>query len=228
MRQEQVEERHANQREEDRQRNAPEDGNGERLLHLSARANPEGEGREACDRGEGGHQDRPQAHAAGADEGSVDVIGAGGVAGGEVEEQDAVLGDDADHHDHAHHRRYIEGGAGRPEGGEASGEREAAADHNGEGRGDRAELDQQHGHDTRDGRQEYLDELREGLLLACVQAPILQPDAGGQDELARERGAHVARDGSEVATFEPCRNAHQLAQVLARPLYGDRAGTQMR
>src|SRR5206468_2629428 len=92
-RQKQVQEWHAKQREEHRQRNAPEDGDGERLLHLAARADSKGEGREARDRGEGGHQDRPQAHAAGADKGSVDVVGAGGAAGSEVEEQDAVLGD---------------------------------------------------------------------------------------------------------------------------------------
>ena len=90
-RQEEAEDRHA--------RHAEDDGRADRLAHLRARARRDGQRHDAEDEGEGRHQDRPQAQAAGLDDGCQRRIAMLLALSGEFDDQDGVLGRQADQHD---------------------------------------------------------------------------------------------------------------------------------
>ena len=66
----------------------------------------------AGDRGQRGHHDGPQAALARVDHAVLGATALGAELLIGVEQQNAVLRHDADHHDQAHERRDVEGGAG--------------------------------------------------------------------------------------------------------------------
>ena len=70
-----------------------------------------------------------------------------------VEQQDAVLGDDADDHDQAHEVGHVEGGSGDEQSQDDAGDGEDRGGEDRGGRGEVAELGEQHAEDQ-DQRQQ--------------------------------------------------------------------------
>ena len=73
-----------------------------------------------------------------------------------VEQEDAVFGDDADHHDQSHEGRDVEGGAGDEEREDDAGGGEDRGDEDGGGRGEAAELGEEDAEDEHQGEEENL------------------------------------------------------------------------
>src|SRR5437016_178217 len=80
---------------------------GERLKHLRALADSEGQREHAGDRGKSGHGDGTKTPAASLNHGILRRKTEGAKAMLGVQEKDAVLGHDADDHDHAHEGRNV-------------------------------------------------------------------------------------------------------------------------
>ena len=81
------------------------------MEHLRPGAPGQREGNHAGDGGERGHHDRTQPPLTGIDHALLggNALGTKFLIG--VEQQNAVFGDNADHHDEPHERRNIKGGA---------------------------------------------------------------------------------------------------------------------
>ncbi len=123
--------------------------------------------------GQRGHHDGAQAALAGVDHGlfGVEAFAAELLIG--VEQENAVLGDDADHHDEAHERGDIERGAGDEQREEDAGDGEQRRREHGDGRGEAAEFEEEHHEDKDDGEGEDDNQILERLLLLFVLAAII-------------------------------------------------------
>ena len=102
-----------------------------------------------------GHEDGPEAALRGHHHGFAGVVAFGAIALVGVEQQDAVLGDDADDHDEAHESGDVESGAG-----EQQRTDDAAIESTDEvriavGRGEVAELREQHAEDQHQRQHEH-------------------------------------------------------------------------
>lgn len=89
------------QEQQARHRRSPNDRDSERLLHLSAGADPEGERQKGEDHPERRHEDRPRTDAARAHERIVENHALRLELLDTVHDEDGVLCDDADYHDDA-------------------------------------------------------------------------------------------------------------------------------
>ena len=93
-----------------------------------------------------------------------------------VEEQDAVLGDDADDHNEAHEAGDVEAGSGNEQGQNDAADGENRAGQDGDGSGEVAKLREENSEDEREGEDEDAGEIAEGLLLLLVGAAVLDAD----------------------------------------------------
>ena len=82
-----------------------------------------------------------------------------------IEQQDAVLGHDADDHDQAHERRHVEVGARDQQREDHAGDGEHGRSENGNRRGEVAELRQQHAEHQRQRQHQHPQQIVERLLL---------------------------------------------------------------
>ena len=128
----------------------------------------------------GGHHDGPQPALRRVQHGIVRgcALGAELLVG--VEQQDAVLGHDADDHDEPHERGNVEGGAGDQQRQDDAGDGEHRRGENGDGRGEVAELGEQHAEDQRQRQQQHAQQIAKGFLLLLVGAAVLDAHRGGQ------------------------------------------------
>ena len=110
-----VHRRRDDQRQHHRRDQAADHGDRQRLQHLRTGADGERQRNHAGDGRQRGHQNRPQPALAGLDHGVARRRSFGAEALIGIEQQDAVLRHDADHHDQSHERRDVEGGAGDQE-----------------------------------------------------------------------------------------------------------------
>ena len=85
-----------------------------------------------------------------------------------VEQQNAVLGHDADHHDQPHERRDVEGGAGDQQRQEDADGGEQRRGEDRDRRGEIAELEQQHGEHQHDRQHQHEHQVLERFLLLFV------------------------------------------------------------
>ena len=160
------------QRQNHRQQDAADHGNRQRFQHLRSRAHGERKRQHSGYRGERGHDDRPQPAAARLNHrffqresgGSESLLG--------IEQQNTVLGHDANHHDHPHERRDVERGAGDEQGEKHSADREHGRRQNREGRGKRPELEQQNNEDQHHRQNEHEDEIPKRFLLHLVGSAV--------------------------------------------------------
>src|SRR5258706_4381276 len=125
--------------------NPADDGNGERLEHCGTGANPEGKREHSGNGREGGHGDRAQAAAASLDHGFFSGVTETAEAMFSVEKQNAVLGHNADDHDHAHAGSDVEGGVGYQESKKSAEAGEQRGGQDGSGRGASAKFRAQNG-----------------------------------------------------------------------------------
>ena len=85
------------------------------------------------------------------------------------------------------------------------------------GLGERAEFQEQDGEDEEDGHEQDDHEVAERLPLLLVEAAVL--DRPGRDRLVpSEDAADLGHGAAQVAAFEPGRDGHVLAQVVAPEL----------
>ena len=110
-REQEVDQRRDDEAEHHGDGEAADDGDGQRLQHLRACAERKGQRQHAADGGQCGHDDGAQAALRGMQHGFAcrRSLGAESLVG--VEQQNAVLGHDADDHDESHERRHVERGA---------------------------------------------------------------------------------------------------------------------
>src|SRR5258708_16749995 len=99
------------EREHHGAKDATDNGDGKRLEHGGTSTDTESQGQHARDGGQRSHGNGAQAAAAGLDHGVFPTVAEGAKALVRIEEQDTVLGDDADDHDHAHERGDVKRGA---------------------------------------------------------------------------------------------------------------------
>ena len=107
-----------NQRQDHRDQDSADHGNGERLQHLRACAQGESKWQHARDSGQRSHHDGAQAAATGLEHGIFggETLGAEFLVG--VEQENAIFRHDANNHNHAHERRNVEGCARNQQGNE--------------------------------------------------------------------------------------------------------------
>src|SRR5579859_1528587 len=153
-----------------------DDGDGERLQHLRTGANAESEGQHSGDGGESGHGDGAKAAAAGLNHGVVRRHAGILEMNFGVEKKDAVFGDDADHHDHAHEGCDVEGRARDQKRGEAAEGGKNGGGENGGWRGERAEFEQKHGEKQKEREEKDLQKFLEGLLLLLELTAVFDAD----------------------------------------------------
>ena len=115
-REQEVDQRRDDERENHGDGEAADDSDGQRLQHLRAGAESEGQRQHPADGGQSGHDDGAQAALRRVQHGLAcrSSLGAKALVG--VEQQNAIFGHDADHHDEPHERRDVERGAGDKEG----------------------------------------------------------------------------------------------------------------
>jgi hypothetical protein len=99
---------------------AADDGDRERTLEVGACTEPESQRREASERRCRGHDDRAQAATRGRDDRVFDRVTGGAEALRVLEEEDAILDDEADEEDEPRERRDVERRAGEREDEEAT------------------------------------------------------------------------------------------------------------
>src|SRR5260370_328929 len=130
---------------------AADDGDGKRLEHGGTGTDTESQWQHARNGGQRGHGNGPQPAAASLDHGffSGEAEFAEAVLG--VEKQNAVLGHDADDHDHAHAGSDIEGGVGDQQSEKPAEAGEQGGGQNGGGRGESAEFEKENGKEEQQG-----------------------------------------------------------------------------
>src|SRR6185312_3131797 len=194
---------------------AADDGDGQGLKHLGAGAEGEGEGQHAGDGGEGGHDDGAEAAAAGLDHGfqRIEAKGAKLLLG--VEQEDAVFGDNADHHDEPHERRHVEGGVGDKQGEEDAGGGEQGGGQDGQRSGEVAQLEQQHQEPQHHRQHQHAGQVGERFLLLLVAAAVFDPDAGGQVQLG-DGALHAGDAGAQVHPLEAGGHFDAALQIFAQ------------
>ena len=114
---------------------ARKDGNSQGLAHLGARAHGDDQGHYAEDKGQGRHQDGPQAQARGIDGGVEAAVAGRLILAGEFHDENRVFRRQADQHDQSHLYQHIVIEAGEPD-----------AEHGGQ---------DAHGHDEHDGQGQH-------------------------------------------------------------------------
>ena len=131
-----------------------------------------------------------------------------------VEQQDAILGDNADHHDEAHEGREVEGSSGDHQGQEHAAGREQRGGQHGDGGGEIAEFEKQNDEDQHDGEQQDKGQVLERLLLFLILAAVLDADAGRHIGLG-DGLLHLGHAVAEIHAFEAGGDGDIALQVFA-------------
>src|SRR5260370_11461141 len=148
----------------------------QRRVLFAARLDAQGHGNQAKAGGERGHQNRAQANFARFDDGLLERQAAAVKDAGEFHDQNAIGDHDARHHDHAHERHYVQGGAGHPKNNEYAGETRRDGGENDERIDERVELRHQNQINQDDSEKQAESEAKEGLVHADDSA--LHTDGG--------------------------------------------------
>src|SRR5712672_536281 len=156
------------QREHHGTENAADDGDGERLEHGRTGTDAESQRKHSGNRGESGHGNGTQAATAGLNHGVFTGVAKTAKTLLGIEEQDAVLGDDANDHNHAHEGSDVKCRA-RDEKSEKTAEAgKERGGKNGGWRRESAEFQKENGKQEHQRQEEHHQQVIEGFLLLLI------------------------------------------------------------
>jgi hypothetical protein len=165
-----VEARHDEQRQHRRDDGATDDRHGHRRIELATFTNTDRHGHHAGHQCERGHENRAQAHPSRMHECLFTIDALLFLGACAVEQQNGVLRHEAHEHDHADEAHEVQRAAGEIEREHHADQREQQRCHDGERRGERAELHHQHEIHHEDAHEQGDAHFGEQLVLIARRA----------------------------------------------------------
>src|SRR5260370_23074621 len=203
-----------NEREHHGAKDAADHSDGQRLQHGGTSPDAESQRKHASDGGQRRHGDGAQAAAAGLDHGFFRGEAEVAEAMLGVQEENAVLGHDADDHDHAHAGSDIEGSLGDQQRQKSAEAGEQSGGQNCGGRGESTKFEKQDSEEEQQGKKQNHQQIAGGFLFFSIEAAIFDTNGRGQMQ-SLYRFLYGGDAGAKVHAFEAPGDLNKALQILA-------------